>query len=133
MPLTAMKHIGVVHSEEESAERGAILKKIKKLFSKLADYAPIDAAADQMAKDFIHDALPPVLNAGQYIRFAFTAEQIQSCDYTQKFTTSYNDNSDEQKCSVLNSERMGDNGELQGTVELELDTLIRLTRANVLR
>lgn len=64
MPLTAMKHIGVVHSEEESPERAAILKKIKKLFSKLADFAPVDAAADQMAKDFIHDALPPVLNTG---------------------------------------------------------------------
>ena len=31
---------------------------------KLAFYAPIDAAADKMGTDYMHDALPPVLSKG---------------------------------------------------------------------
>ncbi len=32
-----------------------------KLFDKLSQYLPHDAAADQMSIKFIHDSLPPVL------------------------------------------------------------------------
>lgn len=64
MPLNVMNHLGVVHSESESLERQAAMGKLKKLFSKLFDHAPVDAAADQMAKEFIHDALPPCLSSG---------------------------------------------------------------------
>lgn len=31
---------------------------------KLPNYAPVDAAVDQKAKDFLHDCLPPVLTPG---------------------------------------------------------------------
>lgn len=104
MPLDVMSHIGAVHSESESPEREAIMKKLKKLFSKLFDYAPVDAAADQLAKDHIHDLLPPCLS------------------------------SDEQKCSVLkNSERMVGDGKLSDAVVMSPQTHIRLTRSNVLR
>ncbi|XP_052128148.1 ribosomal oxygenase 1 [Frankliniella occidentalis] len=104
VPLDVMSHIGAVHSDSETPGREAVMKKLKKLFSKLFEYAPVDAAADQMAKEYIHDALPPCLS------------------------------SDEKKCSVLeNSERMGSNGKLQGAVVLTPDTCIRLTRSNVLR
>ncbi|KAK3914799.1 Bifunctional lysine-specific demethylase and histidyl-hydroxylase NO66 [Frankliniella fusca] len=104
MPLDVMNHIGAVHSDSETPGRYAVLKKLKKLFSKLFEYAPVDAAADQMAKEYIHDSLPPCLSA------------------------------DEKKCSVLeNSERMVSDGKLQGAVVLTPDTCIRLTRSNVLR
>lgn len=104
MPLNVMNHLGVVHSDSESPERESILKKLKKLFDKLFDYAPVDAAADQLAKDYIHAALPPCLS------------------------------SDEKKRSVLdNSDKMMVNGQLQGAAVLSLETPIRLTRSNVLR
>lgn len=31
---------------------------------KLASYAPVDAAVDQKAREFLHDCLPPVLTPG---------------------------------------------------------------------
>ncbi len=46
-------------------KRLEFLQKVSQLMMKLSFYAPIDAAADQMATDFMHDALPPVLNKGQ--------------------------------------------------------------------
>lgn len=64
MPLDVMSHLGVVHSDSESPQRQFIMKKLKKLFSKLFDHAPVDAAADQLAKDYIHGALPPCLSSG---------------------------------------------------------------------
>lgn len=64
MPLDIMSHLGAVHSESESHERESAMKKLKKLFTKLFDYAPVDAAADQLAKDYIHAALPPCLSSG---------------------------------------------------------------------
>lgn len=35
---------------------------------KLIDYVPIDAAVDQMAKQFIHDSLPPYMNESERSR-----------------------------------------------------------------
>ncbi|XP_034257102.1 ribosomal oxygenase 1-like [Thrips palmi] len=104
MPLDVLNHLGAVHSDSESPERKAIMKKLKRLFSKLFDYAPVDAASDQLAKDYIHGALPPCLSSA------------------------------EKKCSVLeNSDRMKENGQCQGAVILALETPLRLTRSNVLR
>jgi hypothetical protein len=34
--------------------------------TKLISYAPVDAACDQMAKQYIHDSLPPVISEGMY-------------------------------------------------------------------
>ncbi|XP_034240960.1 ribosomal oxygenase 1-like isoform X2 [Thrips palmi] len=104
LPLDAMNHLGAVHSDSESPEREALMKKLKRLFNKLFDYAPVDAASDQLAKDYIHGALPPCLSSA------------------------------EKKCSVLgNSDRMWENGQCQGAVILSLETPLRITRANVLR
>ena len=32
--------------------------------NKLAGYAPVDAAVDEKAKEFLHDCLPPALTPG---------------------------------------------------------------------
>ena len=46
---------------QDCPARQQFLRKIEQLMSKLVTYAPVDSAADQMAKKYIHDSLPPVL------------------------------------------------------------------------
>ena len=36
----------------------------RRLVTRLADFLPLDAAIDQMAKQYLHDALPPALTKG---------------------------------------------------------------------
>jgi lysine-specific demethylase/histidyl-hydroxylase NO66 len=65
LPQGYLNFMGVAHSHESSPPRADFIEKIKSLTRKLFDYAPIDAAVDQMGKQFLHDALPPVLTAGE--------------------------------------------------------------------
>ena len=37
------------------------MEKISKLFHRILEFAPFDAAADQMGIEFIHSSLPPYL------------------------------------------------------------------------
>ena len=46
---------------QDSPERTSFLRKIEQLMMKMVTYAPVDAACDQMSKNYIHDTLPPVL------------------------------------------------------------------------
>jgi lysine-specific demethylase/histidyl-hydroxylase NO66 len=64
LPADYLNFMGVAHSHESSSQRTDFIEKIKSLTTKLFDHAPIDAAVDQMGKQFLHDALPPVLTAG---------------------------------------------------------------------
>jgi lysine-specific demethylase/histidyl-hydroxylase NO66 len=66
LPHGYLNFMGVAHSDESSTQRTDFIEKVKSLMAKLSDHAPIDAAVDQMGKQFIHDALPPVLTAGKY-------------------------------------------------------------------
>ncbi len=50
--------MGAINSDHEDERRALFEKKIKGLFSKLLQHIPYDAAADQMAVDFLHDSLP---------------------------------------------------------------------------
>ncbi|XP_067901457.1 ribosomal oxygenase 1 isoform X2 [Heterodontus francisci] len=62
LPLDYFDYMGVQNSErEDDPRRESFNKKVYNLMRKLLKYAPIDAAVDQKAKDFIHDCLPPVL------------------------------------------------------------------------
>jgi lysine-specific demethylase/histidyl-hydroxylase NO66 len=65
LPQNYLNFMGVAHSDESSPQRTEFIEKIKSLVTKLSDHAPIDAAVDQMGKQFIHDALPPMLTAGE--------------------------------------------------------------------
>jgi lysine-specific demethylase/histidyl-hydroxylase NO66 len=65
LPQDYLNFMGVAHSDESSSQRTVFIEKIKSLMAKLFDHAPIDAAVDQMGKQFIHDALPPMLTAGE--------------------------------------------------------------------
>ncbi|PNF17005.1 Ribosomal oxygenase 1 [Cryptotermes secundus] len=104
LPQDYLNFMGVAHSDKSSTQRTDFIEKIKSLMAKLFDHAPIDAAVDQMGKQFIHDALPPML----------TAEEKQfSC--------------------VGDGLRMGPNGEIISGGEITLDTKIKLLRAHVIR
>ena len=47
-------------------QRSRFRKTVHSLMTKLTSFAPIDAACDQMAKQFLQNSLPPVLTDGIY-------------------------------------------------------------------
>ncbi|XP_006884761.1 PREDICTED: bifunctional lysine-specific demethylase and histidyl-hydroxylase NO66 [Elephantulus edwardii] len=61
LPRDFMDYMGAQHSDSKDPRRTAFMEKVRVLVARLGHYAPVDAAADQRAKDFIHDSLPPVL------------------------------------------------------------------------
>ncbi|KAA0708234.1 Ribosomal oxygenase 1 [Triplophysa tibetana] len=48
---------------KEDPRRDKFMAHVQGLTKKLAHFAPIDAAVDQKARDFLHDCLPPMLTA----------------------------------------------------------------------
>ncbi|XP_034943445.1 ribosomal oxygenase 1 [Chelonus insularis] len=105
LPLNYLNHIGAVHSKKKSSDfRKSFQEMTKKVIEQVVAMIDIDAAADQMAKDQIHDYLPPALAP------------------------------EESQCSVLeNGERMAKEGRVVDRVEIEPDTKIRLARAHCVR
>ena len=51
---------------QESSERQQFQKTVEGLVKSLVKYLPLDAACDQMGKQAIHDALPPVLTEREF-------------------------------------------------------------------
>ncbi|XP_062911595.1 ribosomal oxygenase 1 isoform X1 [Mobula hypostoma] len=105
LPLDYLDYMGVQNSERgDDPRREAFNKKIYNLMRKLLKYAPIDAAVDQKAKDFIHDCLPPVL----------TKEELA--------------------CTVYSSPVRWRNGRPHnGIMQLRGSTRIRVVRSNIAR
>ncbi|CAL7950241.1 unnamed protein product [Xylocopa violacea] len=104
LPLDYLKYCGYAHLDIQNNAKDDFKEKIKGLFSKIIDYIDIDKAADLMAKNHIHDFLPPVLTEN------------------------------EQECSVVqDGERMIANGIVENRVEIEPDTKIRLVRSHCIR
>eukprot|EP00040_Diaphanoeca_grandis_P041634 m.263210 g.263210 ORF g.263210 m.263210 type:complete len:588 (-) comp49318_c0_seq1:102-1865(-) len=59
LPLNFHDFVGVQHEQKENvSKRKVYLKRVKAMFEKLTEFAPVDAAADQIAADFIHSCLP---------------------------------------------------------------------------
>lgn len=50
---------------QDDTRRDKFLAHVENLIKKLPDYAPVDAAVDQKAREFFHDCLPPVLTPGR--------------------------------------------------------------------
>ncbi|KAM5272967.1 ribosomal oxygenase 1 [Ctenodactylus gundi] len=61
LPRDFMDYMGAQHSDSSDPRRTAFMEKVRVLVARLGHFAPVDAVADQRAKDFIHDSLPPVL------------------------------------------------------------------------
>ena len=61
LPLNYLSHLGVAHSDANTPMRRDFMERIRQLMSRLYQYAPIDAAVDQMGKRFVRDQLPPYI------------------------------------------------------------------------
>uniref|UniRef100_A0A667ZPQ2 Bifunctional lysine-specific demethylase and histidyl-hydroxylase n=1 Tax=Myripristis murdjan TaxID=586833 RepID=A0A667ZPQ2_9TELE len=61
LPLDYLTYMGVQNSDKDDPRRAKFLSRVENLMKKLTSYAPVDAAVDQKARDFLHDCLPPVL------------------------------------------------------------------------
>uniref|UniRef100_UPI0037E8B871 ribosomal oxygenase 1 n=1 Tax=Semicossyphus pulcher TaxID=241346 RepID=UPI0037E8B871 len=61
LPLDYLTYMGVQNSDKDDPRRAKFFSRIESLMNKLANYAPVDAAVDQKARDFLHDCLPPML------------------------------------------------------------------------
>jgi len=62
LPIGYLNHLGIGNQDGETEQRLTFLKTVSKLFDKLKETALVDASVDQMAKDFLHDSLPPYVN-----------------------------------------------------------------------
>lgn len=70
LPPGYLNYVGSSHSDlTDHLEREAFFTKLHSLFDKLWDHLPADASADQMAKNFMHNAYPPVLSSGKSFLF----------------------------------------------------------------
>ncbi|KAI0233823.1 hypothetical protein LSAT2_015979 [Lamellibrachia satsuma] len=105
LPRDYLNYMGVAFSDDDCPERKTFLKKIEQLMKKLLPYMPVDAACDQMSKQFIHDSLPPVITEA------------------------------ERDCSIHGHGEKWDaeGGRVVGTVELDPDTEVKIIRKGVLR
>ncbi|XP_072932916.1 bifunctional lysine-specific demethylase and histidyl-hydroxylase NO66 [Epargyreus clarus] len=104
LPFDLYNEFGLVNSDESNPRKTEIEEIIKTLFYKIKDHLPINEAVDQMAKNYQHDVLPPVLSD------------------LEKAVTVYGD-----------SDMMIEDGKVVNRVEIGLDTKIRLLRRNILR
>lgn len=69
LPINYLLNNGVAFdSEKISEDRKKFFDKTARLMKKLIDYVPIDAAVDQMGKQYIHDSLPPYINESERSR-----------------------------------------------------------------
>jgi lysine-specific demethylase/histidyl-hydroxylase NO66 len=106
LSLNYLKHVGTAYSNNvNDITRQNFLDQTKSLLSiLLMKYINIDKAADEVAKNHIHDFLPPVLNT------------------------------DESVCSIYEGgERMIKDGIIINRVQIEPYTLIRLSRSHCVR
>ncbi|XP_006792672.1 ribosomal oxygenase 1 [Neolamprologus brichardi] len=67
LPLDYLTYMGVQNSDKEDPRRAKFFSRIDNLMKRLTNYAPVDAAVDQKAKDFIHDCLPPALTPDELV------------------------------------------------------------------
>ncbi|XP_036139270.1 ribosomal oxygenase 1 [Monomorium pharaonis] len=102
LPLDYLKYVGTAYQAND--QKYIFKNKIKNLITLMLKYIDIDNAADLMAKNHIHDFLPP---------FLFE---------------------DERECTVAEGgEIMTNNGVIKNCVEITLETKIRLLRSHCIR
>ncbi|XP_022096693.1 ribosomal oxygenase 1-like [Acanthaster planci] len=103
LPRGYMQYTGIANSESTDPRRITFLSKVSEMMIKLAQYAVIDDAADQMARGVIHDSLPPKLSQDEHV------------------------------CSIFGSGPVCKNGKVSNEVEIREDTQIRIVRRGVVR
>lgn len=104
LPFDIYDNFGLVNSDVNTPRKKDILEHMKLLCDKIKNHLPIDTGVDDMAREFQHAALPPVLT------------DMEKC------VTVFGD-----------SDVMRANGKVVNRVEISLDTRIRLLRKNIIR
>ncbi|KAI1299233.1 Bifunctional lysine-specific demethylase and histidyl-hydroxylase NO66 [Halotydeus destructor] len=105
LPIDYMSFMGVVNQDMDNPKRDEFMGKVANLMSRLINHVHVDTAVDQMAKKFIHDSLPPVLNPVEKKESIYGGGESWS----------------EKKQSVV------------GSIEIEPDTAIKLLRYGMVR
>ncbi|KAK3092611.1 hypothetical protein FSP39_004927 [Pinctada imbricata] len=105
LPLNYLNYMGIAHADRDSNERSAFIGKLEQLMSRLINHLPVDSAVDQLGKQIMHDSLPPVISE---------AERMRSVH-------------------GVGARWQGTEARVEGTVEIEPDTRIKLIRKGVLR
>ncbi|OWF43534.1 ribosomal oxygenase 1-like [Mizuhopecten yessoensis] len=105
LPRGYLNFMGVANSDVDNPQRKEFLRKVEQMMMRMISNAPVDAACDQMGKQFIHDSLPPVLSEA------------------------------EKSCSIHNGGEKWDKQKSQvvGATEIEPDTAIKIVRKGILR
>lgn len=103
LPLEYLRYTGIAHSTNTTKCKKAFKEQVKNLITTLINYIDVDSAADLMAKNHIHDFLPP-------------------------FPTK-----DEQKCSVMEDGEIMINGVIKNRADITPETRIRLLRMHCIR
>ena len=104
VPLNLHQHLGIVFNDSKTNERKLFIDKARELFETIFNEESLDVAADQLAKKFQHDALPPMLTE------------------KEKAKTSFG-------CNFL----FNGNGEIAPKECIKENTKVRLLRRNILR
>ncbi|XP_030381856.1 bifunctional lysine-specific demethylase and histidyl-hydroxylase NO66 [Scaptodrosophila lebanonensis] len=96
LPLHTWKHLGLANGDVQTRERTELVANVQHLVSKylMPSPAQIDAAVDQLAKRFQHEALPPTVLPEELKRTVFGSRNTTDshgkclCDY--ELTDSHN-------------------------------------------
>uniref|UniRef100_A0A0K8U7R9 Bifunctional lysine-specific demethylase and histidyl-hydroxylase n=1 Tax=Bactrocera latifrons TaxID=174628 RepID=A0A0K8U7R9_BACLA len=108
LPLHTFQHAGIAYSDNDTTERADLLRKVTKLMGQCLHSAQLgemmDAAVDQLAKKYQHEALPPHVLPGERARTIFGSRSTTN-----------------------------DQGECMCDYEIDELTNVRLLRANIMR
>lgn len=103
LPVGYFRYTGIAHSTNKAEHRMAFKEEVKDMVTNLINYIDLDSAADLMAKDHIHDFLPPLLSKV------------------------------EEKCSVAKGGEIMIDGIVKNCVDITPGTKIRLLRIHCIR
>jgi lysine-specific demethylase/histidyl-hydroxylase NO66 len=69
LPRDYLQYLGAAHCDKKASDprRTEFITKLHRLLEKVVREVPVDAAADQFGKAFVHSALPPKLDKGREI------------------------------------------------------------------
>ncbi|XP_017965707.1 bifunctional lysine-specific demethylase and histidyl-hydroxylase NO66 [Drosophila navojoa] len=89
LPLDIWQHVGLAKGGKQSEQRDQVLTSTKQLVQRylMPTDAQIDAAVDQLAKRFQHEALPPSIKPEEEVRTVFGSRSVTDshgqclCDY----------------------------------------------------
>ncbi|XP_060947430.1 ribosomal oxygenase 1 isoform X3 [Limanda limanda] len=79
LPLDYLSYMGVQNSDKEDPRRIKFFSRIENLIKRLKNFAPVDAAVDQKARDFFHDCLPPMLTPEELVTSVQGASVTWEC------------------------------------------------------